>query len=299
MTDQGSSARQAQAEIAHLNRAAEDLWLALQPHWPTLSVEVLPSTASTNAHVMALGRAGACEPTVVVAWEQTAGRGRAGRTWQASAGLSLCMSIGLPLDLSQHPGGGALSLAVGVMAAQALNGWFDQQGLPGPVRLKWPNDLWAMQHKLGGILIEAVASPALSERSPQLRWVVIGLGLNLSGPLEPGLDARTDLARLGLTPSPSPAQAMRALAPALLSGLRQFEASGFAAFQADYAALDALSGLEVNLWRQGWHSGQAPDAHGVAMGVDASGALLIHDEGGQTTPWTIGEVSVRLQTHHL
>lgn len=283
--------------VAQLNRAAESLWLAVQPQWPTLSIEVLPRTESTNAHALDLGRAGACEPAVVVAWAQTAGKGRSGRQWIAPPGLSLTLSLGLPMDLGAVPGGGALSLAVGVMVAQALNQLFEQAGLPPAVQLKWPNDLWAPPHKLGGILIEAIASPALPANQ---RWVVIGLGLNLAGPPEPGLDARTDLARLGLDRPPlTPAQAMLAVVPALLEGLSEFNQLGFVPFKARYGALDALADQRVALWRHGWSANHPADVHGQALGVNDQGALLIHDDQGHTTPWTVGEVSVRVQAHPL
>ncbi len=276
--------------IAQLNRAAEDLWLAAQPAWPTLSIEVLPESASTNAHALALGRAGAVEPAVVVAWSQTSGRGRAGRSWQSRAGDSLTMSLALAVDLAAIPGGGALSLAVGVMVARALNA----QLVSPQVNLKWPNDLWAGERKLGGILIEAVVSPELPA---QQRWVVIGLGLNLAGTADGDeAHARADLTQLGL--SCTPAQALAMVAPALLAGLNEFAQQGFAAFQTAYAQLDALAGRPVALWRQGWSAREA-DVTGTALGVDDQGALLIHDDQGRTTPWTAGEVSVRMQTHPL
>ena len=156
--------------LADLNRAAEQLWLAAQPAWPTLSIEVLPEVGSTNAHALALGRDGARDPVVVTAWRQTAGRGRAGRQWDAQPGQALTLSLALPLALADVPGGGsALSLAVGLWTAQALDGL--RSGAAPLVQLKWPNDLWVADRKLGGILIEAIQGPALT---PEQRWVVIG-----------------------------------------------------------------------------------------------------------------------------
>ena len=286
--------------VSLLNRAAEDLWLTAQPRWPTLSIEVLPETVSTNAHALALGRAGAVEPIVIVAWSQIAGRGRAGRSWHSGPGGALTMSLALPMDLTNIPGGGALSLAAGVMVARALNQRLAPAGAAAsPVRLKWPNDLWAQGRKLGGILIEAVASPALPAHQ---RWVVIGLGLNLAGTGAGDASTRVDLTQLSheglIHGALTPAQALSLAAPALLDGLSTFAAEGFAAFKPDYAQLDALAGQPVALWRQGW-SEAAPDVVGQALGVDEQGALLIHDDQGQTTPWTVGEVSVRMRAHPL
>ena len=91
--------------------------------------------------------------TIVVADHQEAGRGRAGRRWEAAPGTALLVSF----VLRPHP---LLSLAAGVAAAEAC----------GPkVRLKWPNDLLLGGRKLGGILVEA--SPARA---------VCGIGINLT-----------------------------------------------------------------------------------------------------------------------
>jgi BirA family biotin operon repressor/biotin-[acetyl-CoA-carboxylase] ligase len=178
------------------------------------------------------------------------------------------------------------------------------EAIPGRVQLKWPNDLWVDDRKLGGILIEAANSSALD---PSLRWVVIGLGLNLWGTPPEWQAERCDMAELGLhgaTPDapPAPGQLMCALVPALLDGARQFEQQGFAAFKDRYARRDALLGRPVNLWTHQAPQAGAPSAAspspqphawGQALGVDAQGALLIHDDLGQTRPWSLGEVSVR------
>lgn len=285
------------AGLAELHAAAEQLWLESQTRWPTLSIEVLPEVGSTNSHAMAMGRQGQTDPAVVVAWRQTAGRGRAGRVWQAAPGQTLTLSVALPLDLTHVPGGGsALSLAVGTVVADVIG------ALGAPVQLKWPNDLWIQDRKLGGILIEASHSTALPSHQ---RWVVIGLGLNLWGTPTEWRAERCDLHEWGVhgdTPAspPQPGQLMRALVPALLEGAQQFERSGFAAFLSRYARQDALLGRPVHLWRHQAPPASlpsaahpAPEACGVAAGVDAQGALLIHDAQGQTRPWQLGEVSVR------
>ncbi len=280
------------AGIADLNQAAEQLWLAAQPDWPTLSVEVLPEVGSTNAHALALGRDGARDPVVVTAWRQTAGKGRAGRQWDAQPGQALTLSLALPLALADVPGGGsALSLAVGLWTAQALDALRPPASVPA-VQLKWPNDLWINDRKLAGILIEAIQGPGLP---PAQRWVVIGLGLNLAGTPHALRNERTDTAS-GLGLPLTPGQAMAAVVPAWLSGLRCFEQKGFAPLRTGYDARDTLRGREVALWRHLQSSAAgtaAPDAQGIARGVDDQGALLVDDGQGALQPWRIGEVSVR------
>ncbi len=152
-------------------------------------VRWLTDTGSTNADVLALARDGAAEGVVVVADHQTAGRGRAGRSWVAPPGSSLLVSVLL------RPPAGVMDLstmAVAVAAAEAV------EAVAGfAPRLKWPNDLvWpgdgsADDRKLAGILAEAdwpagstadsgYRQPAADERVV----VVVGIGINVDWPLE-------------------------------------------------------------------------------------------------------------------
>src|SRR5262245_26951311 len=124
---------------------AEAIWEAVQAILPGFTVEVLPEIDSTNTELMRRGREGRSEPVLLVAERQTAGRGRLGRGWQSAAGDSLTFSLGLPLAPADWAG---LSLAVGASVAEALH---------PAIRLKWPNDLWLDDRKLGGILIETAS----------------------------------------------------------------------------------------------------------------------------------------------
>jgi len=121
-------------------------------------------TDSTNARARELAEAGAPHGTVVTAAEQTAGRGRQGRTWTAPPDKALLYSAVLrPLD-ERHL---LLPLAVPVAVCEAA-----EQLEPGiECQIKWPNDIWIEGRKLAGVLIEA---------KPQDGWAVIGVGLNLS-----------------------------------------------------------------------------------------------------------------------
>ena len=283
------------AGLADLNQAAEALWQACSGAWPALSIEVLPEVASTNTRALHMGREGADAPCVVVAWRQTAGRGRSGRTWQAEPGHTLTLSLALPLALDAVPGGGsALSLAVGLSVAESIDGL---RG-PGarPIGLKWPNDLWVDDRKLGGLLIEASTAPALA---PTQRWVVIGLGLNLDLSVDAPSD-RLSLREMGLPLSPG--QAMLALVPGLLQVCSAFETEGFAPLATRYAQRDVLAGREVGLWKLQAPSPTEPqgaDARGLAIGVAPDGALQVQALGpdgqaqGEPMLWRMGEVSVR------
>ena len=268
---------------------AEAVWEAVAPLLPGFTVEVLPSIDSTNTELMRRARAGQCEPTLLVAEQQTAGRGRLGRVWQSDAGASLMMSLGLPLAPADWSG---LSLAVGVSVAESLQPVLPAlgDGHAARIGLKWPNDLWldgaAGERKLGGILVETASfvapqAPAAT-RAPAARYVVVGIGINvlprsgegMSMPpgslqdVEPGLDAPAALLRI---------------VPPLVAMLQGFEACGFAPVQPRFAARDVLQGRPVTL-----SDGQTGTAHGV--GED--GALLVHTAQGMQAV-TSAEISVR------
>ena len=182
---------------------AEAIWQAVAPLLPGFSVEVLPRIDSTNTELMRRARAGRCEPTLLVAEQQTAGRGRLGRVWQTGAGgglPALTFSLGLPLAPVDWSG---LSLALGVSVAESLQPLLPAPGSRTPrIGLKWPNDLWledagtGAHRKLGGILVEtaSVVSPADTGAgaggTPAARYVVVGVGLNVQLPV---LDAAQPL----------------------------------------------------------------------------------------------------------
>jgi biotin-[acetyl-CoA-carboxylase] ligase BirA-like protein len=165
----------------HLHWGAEALWEQLQPVLPGLSVEVVARLDSTNTRLLERARDVGGDPDadlapcLLVAEEQTAGRGRLGRGWVSAPGRSLTFSLALPMATLQW---GGLSLAVGVALADALDPLAASPAATC-LALKWPNDLWlrdaaapAGGRKLGGILIETVAVGTQ-------RMVVVGVGLNV------------------------------------------------------------------------------------------------------------------------
>ena len=146
-----------------LEQAQARAGLTAPVHWHEV-------TGSTNALAAELAEAGAPEFTLVGAGHQTAGRGRRGRTWQDLAGGSLMTSLVLrptlpPTDL------GLLTLLAGAAWAEAAS---VASGLE--VRCKWPNDLLIGEEKVGGVLAES------SLTDTEVRWVVIGSGVNLVAP---------------------------------------------------------------------------------------------------------------------
>lgn len=242
---------------------AESIWEAVSPLMPDFTVEVLPEIDSTNTELMRRARAGRTEPTLLVAERQTAGRGRVGRPWQSAVGDSLTFSLGLPFAPQDWSG---LSLAVGLSLAESLH---------PDIGLKWPNDLWWQDRKLGGILIEAATAGQHSQ-------VVIGIGINIRPHPAEGLS--TPPAALSeLWPEASAGAALLRLGAPLVRMLLDFERYGFPPLRARFEARDVLRGREV----------QTSDGlRGQALGLSASGALRLLSASGERDIHS-SEVSVR------
>ena len=145
-------------------------------------VELLADTPSTQDVAHRLAAEGAPSGTLVVADQQTRGRGRNGARWHSSPGAGLWLTlVERPNDASVTE---VLSIRVGIRVARALDRFAAE-----PIRLKWPNDLYVGDGKLAGILVEA------RWRDQRLEWVAIGIGLNVTHPADlagaAGLDPGT------------------------------------------------------------------------------------------------------------
>jgi BirA family transcriptional regulator, biotin operon repressor / biotin---[acetyl-CoA-carboxylase] ligase len=221
------------------------------------------TTDSTNTRARELAAAGAPGGTVVTAAEQTAGRGRQGRTWTAPAGKALLYSALLrPLDARHLMLPLAVPLAV-CETAEAL-----RPGLESKV--KWPNDVLVDDRKLAGILIEA---------RPRDGWAVIGVGLNLT--IAPGEfpEELRDTAT-SIFPAPSPQRHAEAAAGVLSDRLAAWVEADSESVLTAWRQRDALQGREI-----AWEGGS-----GVAEGVDERGYLLVRVADGERVALGAGEV---------
>ena len=232
---------------------------------------------STNAEAMARIEAGSGSGYVCSAEQQSAGRGRRGRTWVSPYARNLYLSV-----VWEYEQGAAvlegMSLAVGVVVARALQAC----GLPA-VQLKWPNDLLHDSAKFGGILLEMTGDPAGACQ------VVVGIGLNVNMPAEMATDidqAWTDVTRIGGGNAPGRNILLGAILDELLPMLAGFESGGFAPWREEWQSLDAFDGKTVIL-----QSGDQQLA-GVATGVDDRGALQLQTTTGTRSMFG-GEISLR------
>lgn len=239
-----------------------------------VAIEVVAETGSTNADLLARAP-GLQHNVLLLALAQTAGRGRAGRSWLSAEG-SLTFSLAWRLRLPLHALAG-LPLAVGVALADTL------AALDVRVQLKWPNDLLKDGAKLAGVLIETQAAPDGS------LWAVIGVGMNLALPdaLEQAIGRPA--ASAPWLASMDRAALVAALLDRLAAALRQFEQHGFAAFSGRWNTLHAWQGQSVCIV-----DGDKVLHEGTAAGVDDSGALLLDTAQGRVAI-VAGDVSLRMR----
>lgn len=247
------------ALVAPAGAADPGLWRALR---------VVASTGSTNADLVAAARAGGSEGSILVAEEQTAGRGRLARGWVAPARSGLTFSVLLRPQRVPPASRGWLPLLAGVAVAEALAGLAPDL----PVALKWPNDVLAgaEQRKLGGILVELVGDAA-----------VVGIGLNVTLRAdELPVPTATSLALEGAQVDRD--SLLRAVLRRLASRYRTWLAAGGdpepSGLRAGYVELCTTLGRTVRV-----HRPARPELLGTAAGIDAHGQLLVDtaDQGRQ------------------
>lgn len=240
-----------------------------------VQVEVVTQTGSTNADLLA--RAPQLDaPLLLVAEHQTAGRGRAGRSWLSSPEGSLTFSLAWRFDGGPQRLAG-LPLAIGVALAETLG------ALGQPVALKWPNDLLKDGDKLAGILIETQSAPGGGI------WTVIGIGLNLLMPDEMEAQLGRSAAGVPWLARMERDVLMAALLDGLAAALREFAAHGFAAFSARWNLRHAWQGETVVVL-----DGGAVLHEGRAAGVDDGGRLLLDTADGRIAV-NAGDVSLRVK----
>lgn len=136
----------------------------------------LSTTDSTNNYALNAIRLGeAAHGTAFFAWEQTAGKGQMGRKWQSEKGANIALSIVLQPGSIPVSAQFQLSACVSVAAQQFLRHYAGDD-----TRIKWPNDLYWGNRKLGGILIESIIGSVAPDSSQIWKWAVAGIGININ-----------------------------------------------------------------------------------------------------------------------
>jgi BirA family biotin operon repressor/biotin-[acetyl-CoA-carboxylase] ligase len=210
-------------------------------------------TDSTNARARELAAGGAPDGAVVTAAEQSAGRGRQGRTWSAPPGRALLMSA-IVRDLTRRDA--LLPLSVPVAVAEACDAFAGTT-----CDIKWPNDVWIGGKKLSGILLEG---------RPQEGWAVIGIGLNVGTLRDEFPEALRETAT-SLVIESGADPGVEAVLDAVLARLEHWLAEPPDAVVAAWRERDVLLGSRIR-----WNGGE-----GTANSIDKEGNLLVETDSGQ------------------
>ncbi len=231
-------------------------------------------TDSTNRIAMELAFAGEEEGAVILAEEQTAGRGRAGRKWhsEVSSGIYVTLLLRPRLSPVQAP---LLTILAGVSLHSAI---LAQTGLNA--ELKWPNDILVDGKKLGGILTEMHAEPT------QVRFVVTGIGVNVNQEKFP-----EELSSIATSLRKETGKLQSRL-ELLVRLLREFE-SDYNRFLRDGPAYVVQRFGEVSRFATGKkvHVDTGRETYtGITAGLTDDGLLKVRRTNGQVTPVIAGDV---------
>ncbi len=238
-----------------------------------LFIKVVASTGSTNSDLKAAAEQGAAAGTVLIAEEQTAGRGRLGRSFYSPKKTGLYMSVLLRPDLPAED-----TLFITTSAAAAVSEAVD--AIAGiETQIKWVNDIYLSGRKICGILTEA----SMDFEAGGLNYAVCGIGVNLTaedfpeelrgiagGIFGKNLDARAELA-----------------AEILTRFFRYYDALPKPDFLGEYRRRSLLIGKEIGFIRSGG------EFYGTAVGIDERARLLVRLENGEVTALSSGEASLK------
>lgn len=221
----------------------------LARRWNAARVTLLARCPSTLDAAHAQAAKGAAGGAIVLAEEQTAGRGREGRVWSSPAG-------GIWLAMVLRPARAELaatSIRVGLIVADAVD---ELVGAP-VARLKWPNDVLCRDRKLAGVLCEG------RWQGDTLQWLAVGVGINVTNDVPDGAIALKDL-----VPSVRRLDVLDRIVPALTrvaAGARLSDGE-----RAAFAARDWLHGRALRKPVAGRGAGLAPDGALLVTGADAT-----------------------------
>jgi BirA family biotin operon repressor/biotin-[acetyl-CoA-carboxylase] ligase len=230
---------------------------------------------STNRVAMDLGHSGEEEGAVVLAEEQTAGRGRAGHSWHSERASGIYVTALLRPKLSpvQAP---LLTMMAGLAAHAAI-----QAHAGAAVDLKWPNDLLIEGKKVGGILTEMHAEPS------QIKFVIVGIGLNVNQEKFPGeLSGIATSLRAATGRVHSRLELLVRLLREFESGYNRFLAEGTSSVVERFAAISSYTnGKRVRV------ANGKDSFTGVTAGLAPEGLLLVKQDGGQVVTVIAGDVT--------
>lgn len=238
-------------------------------------LRILEKTESTQNEAAAWAKEGVPEGAVVLAEEQTGGRGRQGHVWHSPAGKGVWMSIILrpriPLPYTPH-----LTLLGAVAMFRAM-----KKLTSAPLGIKWPNDILADGKKVAGILLESAAE------DERLLYVIAGIGISVnldSADFPDELQERATSLKIVTGQEVDRASLVAACLQELEQLYRLYEEEGFGPIRTLWEAQSITLGRQMTI-----DTPQGP-LQGVAVGLDQSGALLLKDKTGTVQKVFSGDV---------
>lgn len=230
-----------------------------------VSINHFQTIDSTNRWLLENGQ---CHD-VCIADQQTAGRGRRGKAWHSPDTGNIYLSIKYCFD-QIHPHFSLLGLVMGVAVAEVLECIGLQEH-----KLKWPNDIYWQNAKLGGILLE----------SQKTGEVIVGIGLNVTEDAVDVGQAKTSLHH-ALDGSPDYVLLVARLLDGLITKLMSFESIDLMAFHEEWSKWDYLANKMVDVYQKDQH------IVGWVKGIDKAGCLLVQTDQGDLA-LSSADVSVR------
>ncbi len=234
---------------------------------------------STNDYLLQHAAHFAHTTVACFAEQQTAGRGRLGRTWVSPYAANIYLSLLWHFRLTANQLAG-LNIVVGMSIVEAIQCIMSIPDL----MLKWPNDIYWHDKKLGGILIEVAGE------SSQISTAVIGIGINVNMPADQGRHIHKpwiDLSSI-TNQTISRNKLAAALLDRLLINLNSFARDGITSFLPKWPSRDYLKGKHITI------TNGTTTTHGVAQGIDNEGKLLLQTDTKSTIAIAAGEASVLL-----
>lgn len=224
--------------------------------------EIKPVIDSTSTALMERSHAESIEGHVLLTELQTQGKGRRGRKWISPFGRNVMLSTGFHLN-TPTSNIGSVSLAIGVAVAKALERLGDV-----PIQLKWPNDIYLNQRKLGGILID------LLHVGPPVK-MLLGIGLNVhAAPNELESPNAPAIALAQVLPAPNRHDVVSSLLNELVATINQYSQEGFQSFIKDWSKRDLFADQFLRV------DGLNEEIQGWGRGIDESGALQLETSSG-------------------
>lgn len=256
---------------------AEELESRLATRWAGRQVVYFEETDSTNNQAKRLAEAGAVHGTLVVAEQQSAGKGRRGKSWSSPPGTGIFMSLVLKPELKPECAS-MLTLVAALSVSRAVE---EVTGLKPMI--KWPNDLVVNKKKVTGILTEMSAEPG------KIQYIVVGIGINVNMEEFPEEIRKT-------------ATSLRLEAGHAISR-EELTAVFLKYFEEDFGSFEKTSDLRLLLEEYNKRLinrdnmvkilDPAGEYKGKALGINERGGLMVERDNHDIEVITSGEVSVR------